>query len=59
MLKLTTANVIASGGVSSYQDVANLDKLAAKYSNLDGVIIGMALYEGRVKLSDLTRDFGH
>jgi phosphoribosylformimino-5-aminoimidazole carboxamide ribonucleotide (ProFAR) isomerase len=45
--------------VSSYQDVANLDKLAAKYSNLDGVIIGMALYEGRVKLSDLTRDFGH
>jgi phosphoribosylformimino-5-aminoimidazole carboxamide ribotide isomerase len=58
MLKLTTANVIASGGVSSYQDVANLDKLAAKYSNLDGVIIGMALYEGRVKLSDLTRDFG-
>jgi phosphoribosylformimino-5-aminoimidazole carboxamide ribotide isomerase len=58
MLKLTSANVIASGGVSSYEDVANLAKLAAKYPNLDGVIIGMALYEGRVTLSDLTRDFG-
>ena len=58
MLKLTDANVIASGGVSSYEDVANLAQLASKYPNLDGVIIGMALYEDRVKLSDLTRDFG-
>ena len=58
MLKQTTANIIASGGVASYEDVAKFAGLATKYHNLDGVIIGMALYEGRVKLSDLTRDFG-
>jgi len=58
MLNLTTANVIASGGVSCHEDVAKLSRLSAKYPNLDGVIIGMALYEGRVQLSELTRDFG-
>ena len=58
MLKLSSANIIASGGVSSYEDVANLAGLAERYPNLDGVIIGMALYEGRVELADLTRDFG-
>ena len=58
MLKLSNANIIASGGVSSYEDVANLAGLAERYPNLDGVIIGMALYEGRVELADLTRDFG-
>ena len=58
MLNLTSANVIASGGVSCHEDVAKLARLSEKYSNLDGVIIGMALYEGRVKLSELTRDFG-
>ena len=58
MLKLSSANIIASGGVSSYDDVANLAGLAERYRNLDGVIIGMALYEGRVELADLTRDFG-
>ncbi len=58
MLQLSNANIIASGGVSAYADVADLAALAGRYPNLDGVIIGMALYEGRVKLSDLTRDFG-
>ena len=58
MLKLSSADIIASGGVSSYDDVANLAGLAERYRNLDGVIIGMALYEGRVELADLTRDFG-
>lgn len=58
MLKLSSADIIASGGVSSYEDVANLAGLAERYPNLDGVIIGMALYEGRVELADLTRDFG-
>ena len=58
MLKLSSADIIASGGVSSYEDVSNLAGLAERYPNLDGVIIGMALYEGRVELADLTRDFG-
>ena len=57
MLKISNARIIASGGVSGYEDVANLAALAQRYPNLDGVIIGMALYEGRVELADLTRDF--
>ncbi len=40
--------LIASGGVSSMDDIENLKEL-----NLDGVIIGKAIYEGKVKLSDL------
>jgi phosphoribosylformimino-5-aminoimidazole carboxamide ribotide isomerase len=41
--QLAGAPVIASGGVSSLDDVANLAKIA----NLGGVITGKALYEGR------------
>lgn len=57
MLKISNARIIASGGVSGYEDVASLAALAQRYQNLEGVIIGMALYEGRVELADLTRDF--
>ncbi len=53
MCKMSKANIIASGGVSSYEDVTNLSLLAEKYPNLDGVIIGIALYEGRVELSKI------
>ena len=53
MCKMSNANIIASGGVSSYEDVENLGALAEKYPNLDGVIIGIALYEGRIELSKL------
>lgn len=45
--------VIASGGVSQRDDVVNLAKLAQRHANLHGVIVGKALYEGRVKLPDL------
>jgi len=34
-------------------DVSNLNNLAKKYPNLDGVIVGKAIYEGRVQLPDL------
>lgn len=44
------AKLIASGGVASISDVENLVKLAVKYPNLDGVIIGKAIYEGRIDL---------
>jgi phosphoribosylformimino-5-aminoimidazole carboxamide ribotide isomerase len=40
--------LIASGGVASMNDVLELKKL-----NMDGVIIGKAIYEGKIKLSDL------
>lgn len=40
--------IIASGGISSIDDVKEL-----KYLNIDGVIIGKAIYEKRISLSDL------
>lgn len=47
------ARVIASGGVARREDVARLAELAKRYANLDGVIVGKALYEKRVELGDL------
>ncbi len=38
--------VIASGGVASVKDV--IDLRAKNHSNIDGVIIGRALYDGRI-----------
>jgi phosphoribosylformimino-5-aminoimidazole carboxamide ribotide isomerase len=53
MLSAVKCSVIASGGVSQRDDVINLAKLAQRYANLDGVIVGKALYERRVELHDL------
>lgn len=43
-------NIIASGGVSSIDDLYLLDDIQC-----DGVIIGKAIYEKRITLSDLTK----
>lgn len=53
MLTAGKFNVIASGGVSRREDVVRLNELAREFANLDGVIVGKALYEKRVELSDL------
>ena len=53
MLRAGSFNVIASGGVSRREDVVKLAELARRYANLDGVIVGKALYEKRVDLPDL------
>jgi phosphoribosylformimino-5-aminoimidazole carboxamide ribotide isomerase len=53
MLRAGKFNVIASGGVSRREDVVKLGELARRYANLDGVIVGKALYEKRVDLPDL------
>lgn len=53
MLETVSANVIASGGISSAQDIKTFLQLANDYSNLEGVIIGKALYEGRIDLKQL------
>jgi phosphoribosylformimino-5-aminoimidazole carboxamide ribotide isomerase len=53
MMGAVSARVIASGGVGSREDVVRLNELAAVNSNMDGVIVGKALYEGRVRLRDL------
>lgn len=53
MLRSGRYRVIASGGVSTREDVVKLAELARRYKNLDGVIVGKALYEKRVDLADL------
>lgn len=42
--------LIASGGVSNIEDVDKLNE-----QNIEGVIIGKAIYEGRIKLGELKR----
>jgi phosphoribosylformimino-5-aminoimidazole carboxamide ribotide isomerase len=51
MLLAVKCRVIASGGVSQQNDVDLLNTLAKKHANLDGVIIGKAIYEKRVDLA--------
>jgi phosphoribosylformimino-5-aminoimidazole carboxamide ribotide isomerase len=53
MLAAGKFRVIASGGVSRREDVVKLAELARRCANLDGVIVGKALYEKRVELTDL------
>ena len=45
--------VIASGGVSSKEDIEDLRNLALKFENLEGVIVGKALYEKTVSLREV------
>jgi phosphoribosylformimino-5-aminoimidazole carboxamide ribotide isomerase len=53
MLAAVSCRVIASGGVSRREDVVKFLDTKKRRPNLDGVIIGKALYEGRVKLGEL------
>jgi phosphoribosylformimino-5-aminoimidazole carboxamide ribotide isomerase len=53
MLAAVSCRVIASGGVSRREDVIKLAEIEKRRPNLDGVIIGKALYEKRVELGDL------
>lgn len=43
-----TCHLIASGGVSSKQDIEDLEK-----AGIPAVVFGKAIYEGRIKLSEL------
>ncbi len=51
ILRVVDVPVIASGGISSAEDVRRLRALEPL--GLEGVIVGRALYEGRVRLEDL------
>jgi phosphoribosylformimino-5-aminoimidazole carboxamide ribotide isomerase len=53
LLAAVKCNVIASGGVGGREDVLRFLETKKRRPNLDGVIIGKALYEGRVALGDL------
>lgn len=45
-------HLIASGGVSSQDDIVQLDE-----ANIPAVVFGKAIYEGRVNLKDLAHNF--
>ena len=57
MLEHVSARVIASGGVASPQDVKRFQILSENHPNLEGVIIGRALYDGIIDLGELLRAF--
>jgi len=50
ILGAVNISVIASGGISSLEDIKRLKEI--KNKNLEGVIIGKALYEGRIDLQE-------
>jgi len=53
MLRAVRAQVIVSGGVGGREDVVRLAEIRRSHPNLAGVVVGKALYEGRVALADL------
>lgn len=49
LLDITCASIIISGGISSLEDIEEIKKLDGN-KNLLGVIIGKALYEGKIDI---------
>lgn len=56
LLKLVHIHAIASGGVSSIDDVKKLKELRKKNLDIDGVIIGKALYDMKINPKQLYHD---
>lgn len=51
----TGLRVIVSGGISSMQDIREAKTL--KYYGLTGIIVGKAMYEGKVNIKDAIKEF--
>jgi len=51
IISFTKIPLIASGGVSCSRDIVKL--MAIKDKGLSGIIIGKALYENKIKISDI------
>lgn len=49
------AKLIASGGVASNGDIVLLNELSKTHANLEGAIVGKAIYEKRVDLREIIR----
>jgi len=50
--KATAAPVVASGGIAQIADLVALAQAAADGSNVEGAIVGKALYAGRFTLPE-------
>ncbi len=46
--------VIASGGIGSIDHIKDLIRYSKTYSNLEGVIVGKALYEKKISLAEIS-----
>ena len=49
---ISNCPVIISGGVSSLEDI----KKAKNLKNIEGIIVGKAIYDGDVKLEELVKE---
>ena len=50
--EISNCPVIISGGVSSLDDI----KKAKSFNNIEGIIVGKAIYDGDIKLDDLIKE---
>ena len=50
--ELSNCPVIISGGVSSIDDI----KKAKKLKNIEGIIVGKAIYDGDIQLEELVKE---
>tara|TARA_B100001540_G_scaffold95563_1_gene86129 strand:- start:1645 stop:2364 length:720 start_codon:yes stop_codon:yes gene_type:complete len=50
--KVTKIPIVISGGISSLADVISIKK--SKFPNIEGVIIGRAIYDGNIKVKELS-----
>jgi phosphoribosylformimino-5-aminoimidazole carboxamide ribotide isomerase len=51
---ISNCPVIISGGVSSIDDIKKAKEL--NNSNIEGIIVGKAIYDGDIKLEELVRE---
>ena len=52
--KISKCPVIISGGVSSIDDIKKAKEINNK--NIEGIIIGKAIYDGDIKLDELAKE---
>ena len=52
--EISNCQVIISGGVSSIEDIKKAKKL--NNSNIEGIIVGKAIYDGDIKLDELAKE---
>jgi phosphoribosylformimino-5-aminoimidazole carboxamide ribotide isomerase len=51
--KITKTPIVISGGVASIDDVINIKK--SKFKNIEGIIIGKAIYDGNIDINKLSK----
>ena len=55
VLRNTKMKVIVSGGISRLKNIERLMELEKKYDNIEGIIIGKALYTGDIDLKEAVK----